>query len=178
MRTSAYPFRAQGDDDVPTDHDLRHLPDGTRCDSSGSCADTAWPSRGGCQHHPFPRTSVHPAGLSAVPAAVAPSASIPVSPSALPADLPVPDVGVLAPPITAAVEMNTGTRIGEDASTTRSSPGYPYEAQDIEGQDALASEANAPSAHAALNISLANVPDHEAVLALLKARGATSTQLF
>ena len=96
----------------------------------------------------------------------------------MPADLPVPDVGVIAPSITAAVEMNTGTRIGEDASSTRSSPGYPYEAQDIEGQDALASASNAPSTHAALNISLANVPTHEAILTLLKAHGAMSVQLF
>ena len=105
--------------------------------------------------------------------------SVPVSPADLPADLPIPDVGVIASPITAAIDLNAGTRIGEDASTTHNSPGYAYEGQDIEGQDALAQQT--PHTHklaASLNISLANVTDYEKVIALLKEHGATSTQLF
>ena len=54
--------------------------------------------------------------------------AVPVSPSYLPADLPVPNVGAPAPAPTAAIDLNTGVRVGEDVSVTHTAPGYHYDA--------------------------------------------------
>jgi hypothetical protein len=53
---------------------------------------------------------------------------VPVSPTYMPADLPVPDVSAPAPAPTAAIDLNTGVRVGEDVSVTHTAPGYRYDA--------------------------------------------------
>ena len=55
---------------------------------------------------------------------------------AYPDDLPIPDMQTPAPPVTAAIDLNTGARVGEDASVSPNTTGYRYDALGAEIPDA------------------------------------------
>ena len=61
---------------------------------------------------------------------------IPGAHRAIPNDLPIPDMQIPVAPVTAAIDLNTGSRVGEDVSLASNTVGYHYDALGAEIPDA------------------------------------------
>ncbi len=118
--------------------------------------------------------------------------AVPVSPADMPDDLPVPSFSGLGASVTAAIDLNTGTRIGEDGSIVHQSPGYAYEGLEVEAQDArsalFAAHSDAlkseemkkhlEAGDAVVSAALGGNQDQAAIRALLEQYGAKSVQVL
>ncbi len=67
---------------------------------------------------------------------VAGTPHIPGAHRAIPNDLPIPDMQTSASPVTAGIDLNTGSRVGDDVTVARSASGYQYDALGAEIPDA------------------------------------------
>lgn len=80
-------------------------------------------------------------------------------------DFPVPDTQILAPPMTAALDLNTGARVGEDVSVTRNASASQYDPLGATNPDARAQvpasyvPAIDPNDHIPINTPLRSHPD-------------------